>query len=124
MYQKLILRADSESDEVEDEAEEEEEKELPKPLEGQNVVFTGELEHFKRKEAQRIIELLGGNPTNSVTRKTNFVVVGENPGSKFAKAQKLGIKMLNEQEFISMLREFAKTNPEVAEILKEKGIAV
>ena len=104
--------------------EEEEEKELPKPLENQNVVFTGELEHFKRKEAQRIIELLGGNPTNSVTRKTNFVVVGENPGSKFAKAQKLGIKMLNEQEFISMLREFAKTNPEVAEILKEKGIAV
>ncbi len=102
--------------------EEEKEQELPKPLAGQNVVFTGELDHFTRKEAQHIVELLGGNPTNSVTRKTSFVVVGKNPGSKYSRAQKLGIKMLNEQEFIEMLKEFAKENPEVRKILEEKGL--
>ncbi len=102
--------------------EEEREQELPKPLAGQNVVFTGELDHFTRKEAQHIVELLGGNPTNSVTRKTSFVVVGKNPGSKYARAQKLGVKMINEQEFIEMLKEFAKENPEVRKILEEKGL--
>ncbi len=102
--------------------EEEKEQELPKPLAGQNIVFTGELDHFTRKEAQHIVELLGGNPTNSVTRKTSFVVVGKNPGSKYSRAQKLGIKMLNEQEFIEMLKEFAKENPEVRKILEEKGL--
>ncbi len=102
--------------------EEEKEQELPKPLAGQNVVFTGELDHFTRKEAQHIVELLGGNPTNSVTRKTSFVVVGKNPGSKYARAQKLGIKMLNEQEFIKLLKEFAKENPEVRKMLEEKGL--
>ena len=102
--------------------EEEREQELPKPLAGQNVVFTGELDHFTRKEAQHIVELLGGNPTNSVTRKTSFVVVGKNPGSKYARAQKLGVKMINEQEFIEMLKEFAKENPEVRKILEEKEL--
>ncbi len=102
--------------------EEEKEQELPKPLEGQNVVFTGELDSFTRKEAQHLIELLGGNPTNSVTRKTSFVVVGKNPGSKLAKAQKLGIKMLNEEEFLAMLRKFARDNVEVRRLLEEKGI--
>ena len=102
--------------------EEEKERELPKPLSGQNIVFTGELDHFTRKEAQHIVELLGGNPTNSVTRKTSFVVVGKNPGSKYTKAQKLGIKMLNEEEFIKLLKEFAKENPEVRKILTEKGL--
>ncbi len=102
--------------------EEEAEQELPKPLAGQNIVFTGELEHFTRKEAQHIIELLGGNPTNSVTRKTSFVVVGKNPGSKYQKAQKLGIRMIDEEEFIKMLKEFAQENPEVRKILREKGL--
>jgi len=102
--------------------EEEMEEQLPKPLEGQNVVFTGELEHFKRKEAQHLIELLGGNPTNSVTRKTSFVVVGENPGSKLAKAQKLGIKTLDEKEFIDLLKRYAESNEEVGKVLEEKGI--
>ena len=103
--------------------EEEKEKELPKPLEGQNVVFTGELDHFKRKEAQEIVEMLGGNPTNSVTRRTSFVVVGKNPGSKFARAKKLGIRMINEKEFIDMLVGFSKDNPELLRILREKGVA-
>ncbi len=102
--------------------EEEAEQELPKPLAGQNIVFTGELDHFTRKEAQHIVELLGGNPTNSVTRRTSFVVVGKNPGSKYQRAQKLGIKMINEEEFINMLKEYAKENPEVRKILQEKGL--
>ena len=102
--------------------EEEQEEKLPKPLEGQRIVFTGELEHFTRKEAQHVVELLGANPTNSVTKKTSFVVVGENPGSKFQKAQKLGIKMLNEKEFIELLKRYADQNPEVKKILKEKGL--
>jgi len=102
--------------------EEEEEAQLPKPLEGERVVFTGELDHFTRKEAQHLVELLGANPTNSVTRKTSFVVVGKNPGSKFAKAQKLGIKMLNEEEFIELLKKYARENKEVEKILKEKGL--
>jgi len=104
--------------------EEEREEELPKPLEGYNVVFTGELEHFKRKEAQKLIEILGGNPTNSVTKKTSFVVVGENPGSKLAKAEKLGIKRMNEEEFINFIKQFADKNPEVKKLLEEKGIKV
>ncbi len=102
--------------------EEEMEEELPKPLEGQRVVFTGELKHFTRKEAQRLVELLGANPTNSVTKKTSFVVVGENPGSKFQKAQKLGVRMLNEEEFIELLKKYSDLNPEVKEALKEKGL--
>ncbi|MEO2083774.1 MAG: helix-hairpin-helix domain-containing protein, partial [Desulfurobacteriaceae bacterium] len=102
--------------------EEEKEQELPKPLAGQKVVFTGELDHFTRKEAQHVVELLGANPTNSVTRKTSFVVVGKNPGSKFQKAQKLGVKMLNEEEFIELLKKYADQNPEVRRILKEKGL--
>ena len=102
--------------------EEEAERELPKPLAGQNIVFTGELDHFTRKEAQHLVELLGGNPTNSVTRKTSFVVVGKNPGSKYQKAQKLGVRMIGEEEFIRMLKEFATDNPEVRKILEEKGL--
>ena len=102
--------------------EEEKEVSLPQPLKGQKVVFTGELKNFKRKEAQEIIKLLGGNPTNSVSKTTSFVVVGENPGSKFEKAQKLGVKILNEEEFINLLKEFAKDNPELMRILKNKGI--
>ncbi len=102
--------------------EEEREQELPKPLAGQNVVFTGELDNFTRREAQHIVELLGGNPTNSVTRRTSFVVVGKNPGSKYQRAQKLGIKMINEEEFINMLKEFSKVNLEVRKILEEKGL--
>ena len=102
--------------------EEELEQELPKPLEGQNVVFTGELEHFTRKEAQHLVELLGANPTNSVTRKTSFVVVGKNPGSKFQRAQKLGVKMINEEEFIELLKKYASLNPEVKRVLESKGL--
>jgi len=93
-----------------------------KPLEGQSVVFTGELGHFKRKEAQKLVELLGAKATGSVSGKTSFVVVGENPGSKLEKAKKLGVKTLNEQEFIELLKKHASENPEVEKALREKGL--
>jgi len=104
-------------------APEEEVKEgAPKPLEGESVVFTGELKHFKRKEAQRLVELLGANPTGSVSKKTSFVVVGQSPGSKLEKAKKLGVKTITEEEFIELLKKYAKESPEVEKALKEKGL--
>ena len=68
-------------------------------------MFTGELERFTRAEASAIIESLGGKVSSSVSRKTDFVVVGENPGSKYQKALNLGVKTLNEEEFLRLLRE-------------------
>ena len=73
----------------------------PQLLAGKTVVFTGELEKFSRSEAERRVRALGGNATGSVSAKTDFVVAGKDPGSKFAKAQKLGVKILSEKEFLS-----------------------
>ncbi len=82
---------------------EEEQKETPSfsqsLFKGKKVVFTGELEKADRKRAQEIVKLLGGHPTSSVSSKTDFVVVGKNPGSKYDKALQLNIKILNENEF-------------------------
>ena len=102
--------------------EEEKERRLPAPLEGKRVVFTGELEHFTRKEAQKLVELLGASPTNSVTRKTSFVVVGENPGSKLRKAKELGVKTMDEEEFLKLIRDLGKNNNAVEKALREKGL--
>lgn len=66
---------------------------------GQFVVLTGTLTSFKRSEAQKIIEDNGGECQSSVTGKTTLVVAGEAAGSKLAKAQKLGIKIIDEDEF-------------------------
>lgn len=66
---------------------------------GKSVVFTGELQSYSRPEAQDIIRRLGGHPASSVSQKTDFVVYGENPGSKFEKAKKLGLRLVNENEF-------------------------
>jgi DNA ligase (NAD+) len=93
-----------------------------RPLVGKSIVFTGELDHFTRKEAQNIVKLLGGNPTNSVSKRTYFVVVGKNPGSKFQKAKQLNVKTINEEEFINLLKEFSQKSPELAKILAQKGI--
>jgi len=73
-------------------------------LKGKTFVFTGELESFTRKEAESLVEKLGGRATSSVSRNTDFVVVGENPGSKFEKAKKLGVKILNEEQFKEMIK--------------------
>ncbi|MBD5631859.1 MAG: NAD-dependent DNA ligase LigA [Clostridia bacterium] len=70
---------------------------------GQFVVLTGTLESFKRSEAQKIIEENGGECQSSVTAKTTLVIAGEAAGSKLDKAKKLGIKVIDEQEFKNML---------------------
>jgi DNA ligase (NAD+) len=72
-------------------------------LSGQSVVLTGTLTGFKRSEAQKLIEERGGVCQSSVTAKTTLVVAGEEAGSKLAKAQKLGIKVIDETEFKGML---------------------
>ena len=62
-------------------------------------VLTGSLEIFTREEAEEKIELLGGKTSGSVSKKTSVVIVGANPGSKYIKAQELGIPIWTEQEF-------------------------
>jgi len=74
------------------------------PLTGKTVVFTGELKEFSRTEAERIVRESGGNVSSSVSKNTDFVVAGENPGSKYQKAKKLGIKIIGEKEFKEMIK--------------------
>jgi DNA ligase (NAD+) len=73
------------------------------PLAGLEFVLTGKLESFPRSEAEAKIKALGGKASSDVTRKTSYVVVGADPGSKLAKAEKLGVKTLSEAEFLEML---------------------
>ena len=75
-----------------------------RPLSGKEFVLTGKLESFSRPEAEEKIKTLGGSAKSSVTRKTSYVVVGEDPGSKAEKAKQLGIAILNESEFLELLR--------------------
>jgi len=70
---------------------------------GKTVVFTGTLEIFTRHEAEALVVSLGGQAASSVTRKTAFVVVGQNAGSKADKAKELGIPILSEDEFKRMV---------------------
>ena len=73
-------------------------------LAGKTVVLTGTLSRFTREEATEKIELLGGKACGSVSRKTSFVVAGENAGSKERKARELGIPVLTEDEFWEMIQ--------------------
>ncbi len=75
------------------------------PLAGKEFVLTGKLESFSRPEAEEKIKALGGSAKSSVTKKTDYVVVGEDPGSKADKARQLGIRMLNETDFLELLRD-------------------
>ena len=76
-----------------------------KKLAGKTFVLTGTLETLTRSEGERKIRMLGGHPTSSVSKQTDYLVVGENPGSiKLEKAKKLGVKTLTEKEFLKMLK--------------------
>lgn len=72
-------------------------------FDGLTFVFTGTLSRFSREEAERLVKEEGGRASSSVSKKTDYVVVGENPGSKLHKARQLGIKTITEEEFIRML---------------------
>ncbi|AQQ15065.1 DNA ligase [Corynebacterium glaucum] len=84
---------------MEDEAGEE----IEQTLEGLTVVATGSLEGFTRDEVKEAIMSRGGKAAGSVSKKTDYVVVGENAGSKAAKAEELGVPMLTEAQFVQML---------------------
>jgi len=73
------------------------------PLTGQEFVITGRLETSSRQEAEARVKALGGTAKSDVTRKTTYLVVGTEPGSKLARAQTLGIKQLTEDEFLKLL---------------------
>ncbi|MFZ2414744.1 MAG: NAD-dependent DNA ligase LigA [Minisyncoccia bacterium] len=66
-------------------------------------VFTGTLKNLSREQAENEVKILGGKASGSVTSKTNYLVIGDNPGSKYNKAQELNVKILKEDEFTSLL---------------------
>ena len=78
------------------------------PLSGKTFVITGTLSEFSRTESESKIKDLGGKVTSSVTKNTDYVVVGESPGSKLGAAERLGTTILDEKAFIRLL-----TNPSV-----------
>ena len=73
-------------------------------FEGKTFVLTGTLENYTRQQAQSVIESFGGKASGSVSAKTDYVLAGENAGSKLAKAQKLGIRIITEEEFGNMIK--------------------
>ena len=72
-------------------------------LEGMTFVLTGTLPTLAREDAKKMIEEAGGNVSSSVSKKTSYVVLGEDPGSKYQKALELNIKIINEEELINLL---------------------
>lgn len=84
-----------------------EQKQVGGRFTGKAFVFTGTLSRFTREAAQAMVEAEGGNSVGSVSRKTSYVVAGTEAGSKLAKARELGVTVLSEEEFISMMEEHA-----------------
>jgi DNA ligase (NAD+) len=74
------------------------------PLTGKTLVITGTLDALSRDEAKDRIEALGGKVTSGLSKKTDYLVVGASPGTKFEKAEKLGVKTLDEAAFLALLR--------------------
>ncbi len=73
-------------------------------LSGKTVVFTGELSGFSRSQAEDLARKCGAGPSSSVSEDTDFVIAGGNPGSKYDKAKKLGVKIIGEEEFLEMIK--------------------
>ncbi|MET7380182.1 NAD-dependent DNA ligase LigA [Streptomyces sp. NPDC005526] len=90
------------------------EEEGPRPLEGLTVVVTGTLENFTRDGAKEALQSRGAKVTGSVSKKTSFVVVGDNPGSKYDKAMQLKVPVLNEDGFGVLLEQGPDAAAEVA----------
>ena len=67
-------------------------------------MLTGELSFFTREEAKNLIRSFGGNVSLSVSEKTDYVVAGENPGTKYEKAKKAGVKIMGEEEFRRLVK--------------------
>ncbi len=84
----------------------EEKEKGEQPLKGLTFVLTGELENFTRKEATEFLESLGAKVSSSVSKKTSYVIVGKNPGSKFRKAVKLGVKTVDEQFLLNFVEKY------------------
>ena len=78
-------------------------KELP--LAGLEFIITGRLESFTRTEAEARIKAFGGKAGSDLSSKTSYLVVGADPGSKLAKSQKLGIKIISEAELLQLLNQ-------------------
>jgi DNA ligase (NAD+) len=87
------------------EADESERRLSGGPLEGRTVVLTGTLAELTREEAAALVKSAGGKVVNSVSKKTDFVVAGESPGSKLAKAESLGTEILDEEGLRELLRD-------------------
>ena len=82
-----------------------EEESIDNRFEGKTFVLTGSLSEFTRKEAEEIIEKYGGKTSSSVSKKTTYLLAGEEAGSKLTKAQSLGITIISEQEFKNLLEQ-------------------
>ena len=75
------------------------------PLAGLEFVITGRFKFFTRSEAESRIKTLGGKTASDISKKTSYLVVGADPGSKLAKAQRLGIKTVGEAELLQLLNQ-------------------
>ncbi|MFH8395079.1 NAD-dependent DNA ligase LigA [Streptomyces sp. NPDC018036] len=95
------------------------EDEGPRPLEGLTVVVTGTLEHHTRDGAKEELQSRGAKVTGSVSKKTSFVVVGDNPGSKYDKAMQLKVPVLNEEGFAVLLEQGPDAAAEAALPIEE-----
>jgi DNA ligase (NAD+) len=74
-------------------------------LGGKSFVFTGGLKALSREDAESRVEALGGKASSSVSKKTDYMVVGEEPGSKYEKAKSLGVKILTEEDFLKLIKQ-------------------
>lgn len=99
MVQRLLEAGITFVEEAEDKVE------FPKVFEGKTFVFTGTLKSMTREKAKELVQALGGKASDSVSRNVDFVVVGEAPGSKYQKALQLGVKIINEEEFLNMIKQ-------------------